>query len=128
MDQLFAAGALDAWTSPAAMKKGRGAAATLHALCRPGQRAAVLAALFRDSASIGARVSAVQRCSLPREVVTVATALGPVRVKAARLGGRLVSAKPEYEDCAAVARSRGIPLAEVQLAAAAAFRLESASK
>ena len=46
------------------------------------------------------------------------THLGEVRCKLATLNGRVVNAKPEFDDCAEIARTSGTPLAEVRRIAA----------
>ncbi|NLD43531.1 MAG: LarC family nickel insertion protein, partial [Chloroflexi bacterium] len=50
----------------------------------------------------------------------VETPYGSVRVKIKVLDGQAVSAKPEYDDCAGLARRLGVPLAVVLEAATAA--------
>ena len=57
-----------------------------------------------------------------RALEEVATPYGPVRVKVARLAGREVGAHPEYDDCLARARERGVAVREVMTAAIAAHR------
>jgi hypothetical protein len=59
--------------------------------------------------------------------VTVATALGEIRVKVARRGGRVVNAQPEFDDCARVAAARGLPIKEVQAIAIQAYRDRASS-
>jgi uncharacterized protein (DUF111 family) len=44
--------------------------------------------------------------------------------KVKRLDGRAVSAAPEYEDCARLARQNGVPLAQVYEAVVAGWRRE----
>jgi uncharacterized protein (TIGR00299 family) protein len=115
------AGALDAWAAPLTMKKGR-PGILLGALASPERRDAVARVLLTETTTLGVRRHAVRRDELAREIVTVDTAYGPVRVKVALEGGREVGAQPEYEDCAARARERGVPVREVQAAAIAAHR------
>ena len=43
-------------------------------------------------------------------------------MKVGRRAGKVLSAHPEYEDCAARARERGVPVKEVMAAAQAAWR------
>ena len=45
------------------------------------------------------------------------TPWGTVRVKLKILGGAVVAASPEYDDCAQLAAEAGVPLAEVMKAA-----------
>ena len=115
------AGAVDAWIAPVTMKKGRpghlfGALVPLEA------RAAVEAALFRETSTLGLRSFPVSRSILDRELVEVATAYGSIRVKLGRRDGKLLNAAPEFEDCSAAARQHGVAVKEVMAAALAAFR------
>lgn len=123
LERLLEGGALDAWLTPAHMKKGR-PGVLLHVLARREEADALAAIVFAETTTIGLRRSEVERWVLPREWVTVETPYGPVQVKVARLGGRVVNAMPEYEDCRAAAREHGVPLRRVwEQALAAAARL-----
>ena len=64
----------------------------------------------------------MQRWALARERVEVETPYGIVGVKVARLGGRVVTTPPDYEDCRRLALESGVPLKEVYTAAEAALR------
>ena len=119
LDAVFAAGARDAWLIPAQMKKGR-PGVVLHALADPWARDAVAAAILRETTAIGLRFHAVQRVVLPREVVSVETPFGPVRVKIAVAPDGTRNVAPEYEDCRQVAAERGVALKVVYQAAIAA--------
>jgi uncharacterized protein (DUF111 family) len=59
----------------------------------------LLAILFHESTTIGARTYEVTRHMLQRDIHEVQTRFGAVRVKVARLGERVVNISPEYEDC-----------------------------
>jgi len=52
----------------------------------------------------------------------VATPWGTVRVKAGSLGGTVLGAHPEYDDCLQRAREHGVAVKEVMAAALAAWR------
>lgn len=119
MEALFAAGAVDVWLTPITMKKGR-PATQLTALAAAEELEAVVAALLRESTTLGVRVSTWERRCLPRERVTVETRFGAVRVKLGKLGGRVVNAAPEYEDCVELARQAGVAAKDVYGAAVAA--------
>jgi uncharacterized protein (DUF111 family) len=73
---------------------------------------ALEAVLFRETATFGVRRSPALRTKLRREAFTVETPFGPVRAKRGWRDGLSVLT-PEYEDCARVARERGVPLREV---------------
>jgi len=121
LEAALAAGALDAWVSAATMKKGR-PGHVLSALVSPAARPAVEAALFRETSTLGLRAHRVERRLLERELVEVATAYGPVRVKVGKMGGEAVNAAPEFEDCRAAARKHGAAVKEVMAAALSAWR------
>lgn len=111
MERLFAAGALDVWHTPIQMKKNR--PGVLLSALGPAALESKLAEVFlRDTPTLGVRVRPVSRYVAERDVVTVDTEYGPMRVKRKWLGGELVSAAPEYEDVAATARASQIGLQE----------------
>jgi uncharacterized protein (DUF111 family) len=91
------------------MKKGR-PAMQVQVLCPPSLREAVTELLLAESTSIGVRHRELDREVLPRELVTVQTELGPVRVKVARQGSRIRNVQPEFEDCLELARRKQLPL------------------
>jgi uncharacterized protein (DUF111 family) len=110
-ERIFAAGALDVWTAPIAMKKGR-PAILLSALATPAGAAACARAMLRETSSIGVRTRRESRFTLPREIVRQLTPYGEVRAKLVRIGDR-TRATFEYDDVARIARERGLPFAEV---------------
>jgi uncharacterized protein (DUF111 family) len=121
IEAALEAGALDAWAAPVTMKKGR-PGILLCALVEEPTRAKVTEALFAETTTLGIRRHAVERDALERTFETVETPYGPVRVKVALARGRELGAHPEYDDCAARARERGVPVKEVMAAALAARR------
>ena len=118
---LFAAGALEVFTQPAAMKKNR-PATLLSVLCRPGDRAALRRILFRETTTIGVREHPLQRYALRRAATAVTTRYGSIRVKLVHGAGIERRWTPEYDDCRAAAESRAVPLQEVYRAALDAAR------
>ena len=121
IEAALAAGALDAWAGPLTMKKGR-PGFLVGALAEGQRRDAVARVILAETTTLGVRWHPVERTELAREMVSVETAYGPVRVKVARDGGRVAGAQPEYEDCAARARDKGVPVREVMAAALSAWR------
>jgi len=119
LDELFAAGASDAWLTPILMKKGR-AAHTLSVLCPPETVAQVQAAVFATTSTIGLRIVPVGKVALERTHASVEVLGGRVGVKVAVNGSQVVNVSVEYEDVAALARSFGVPVKEVLRAATAA--------
>lgn len=102
-EELLGAGALDVWTTPVTMKKGR-SAVVVSVLCRPVDAARLTARIHELTGSLGVRVSELTRSVVDREVVTVHTEWGSVRYK--RGAGR---SRPEHDDIAEVARRTGRP-------------------
>jgi len=119
LEQLLAAGALDAWFAPIQMKKGR-PGTMLSVLCCPEDAPNLANLILRETPTLGVRYHTESRFKAGREMRQVDTPWGTVRVKLKLLGKEIVSASPEYEDCAALARGAGVPLAEVTEAARAA--------
>jgi uncharacterized protein (TIGR00299 family) protein len=110
-ERLFAAGALDAWTTAVQMKKGR-PGVVLSVIAPDAAAAAVEAVLFRETGTFGVRKYRVGRSKLQREAATVTTRWGALKGKRGWREGLEVFT-PEYEDCARVARERGVALREV---------------
>jgi uncharacterized protein (TIGR00299 family) protein len=121
IEAALEAGALDAWAIPCTMKKGR-PGIVLAALAGEDLREAVVRALLAETTTLGVRIRPVERVELERALVGVETEYGVVRVKVGRLAGDVLGAHPEYEDCVARARERGVAVKEVMAAAAAAWR------
>ncbi|CAI8008925.1 Putative nickel insertion protein [Geodia barretti] len=107
MERLFEAGALDVWHTSIQMKKNR--PGVLLSALGPAALESRLAEVFlRDTPTLGVRVRPVGRYVADRDIVTVETEYGPMRLKRKWLRGEVVSAAAEYEDIAAAARERGV--------------------
>jgi pyridinium-3,5-bisthiocarboxylic acid mononucleotide nickel chelatase len=120
MESLQAAGALDVFYTAVQMKKNR--PGTLVTVVAPPERRAALGEIvFRETTTLGVRYHDVLRDCLAREERRVETPFGPVSVKIARLGDRVVNAAPEFEDCLQLARQHGAPVKDVQAAALKAW-------
>jgi uncharacterized protein (TIGR00299 family) protein len=113
-DCLFAAGALDVFTQAIGMKKSR-PGILLTVICRPEAIAPCEEILFRETTTLGIRRFQQERTALHRDVETVNTPHGLVRIKIARFKkeGNPVNVQPEYEDCAHLARHLQMPWREV---------------
>ena len=120
MDRLYAAGALEVYFAPVQMKKNR-PGTLLTILARPDQRSQLSSIVFHETTTIGVRHHEVTRERLDREIVPIATPYGEVRFKIAKLGGRVVNASPEFEDCLRLASERKVPVKDVQAAASKAY-------
>jgi len=125
-EALFNAGAVDVFTQPIGMKKSR-PGILLTVICHPQDIEACEAVLFRETTTLGVRRLMQQRAILPREIQSVQTKYGEVRVKVAwsndSTGKTITNVQPEYEDCAELARTNNRSWREVhQLALQAWYR------
>jgi hypothetical protein len=112
MDRLLVAGALDVSYIPMQMKKNR-PAVMLAVICRTEETDAMAQLLLGETSTLGVRIQQVQRLKAQRSQQQIDTPVGTVMVKVKRIGARIISASPEYEDCRRIASERGISLEEV---------------
>jgi uncharacterized protein (TIGR00299 family) protein len=124
IDRLLESGALDAYVTPLVMKKGR--PGHLLTAVAPDQAVeTVVDVILRETSSLGCRTYPVTKYHLQRRMETVETPWGPVPVKVALAGDEVLRRVPEFEACAELARSAGVPVRDV-LAAAGGTRDEEA--
>ena len=111
MEQLFAAGAIEAYTIPVTMKKSR-PGNLLCVMCMESDKEKILSTIFKHTTTLGVRENISNRYFLDRTIETVKTEFGDVRIKRAE-GYGVKRAKYEYEDLAAIARKTGLSIEEV---------------
>src|SRR5205823_1429020 len=75
-------------------------------------------AVLHETSTLGVRTYLATRLKCPRWQESVATPWGQVRVKVKQFGSER-RASPEYEDCASLARSSGVPVTRIYRAAIA---------
>jgi uncharacterized protein (TIGR00299 family) protein len=108
---LFEEGALDVYTTPVCMKKGRmGLAFTC--MCRSELKDKMVSLIFKHTSTLGIREYTSRRYTLQRKQAEVQTKYGKVRIKTS-CGFGVEKSKPEYEDIAVIARENGISIQEV---------------
>jgi len=112
MERLFEAGADDVYLQNIMMKKTR-PAVMLSVLCDPEKLQIIEYLLFTETTTLGIRYHRVKKNMLDRRIGTVDTLWGPVRIKEAYYRGECLRTKPEYDDCAAIARKHGISIEKV---------------
>lgn len=118
-DRLFAAGALDVWTTPIQMKKGR--PGVLLSVLSPATQAEALSdILLSETTTLGVRARPMHRYMAARSQACVETEYGPVQVKLKCVAGELVGVKPEYDACVQLAQAHAVPVRSVIEAAHAA--------
>ncbi|MSR63279.1 MAG: nickel pincer cofactor biosynthesis protein LarC [Planctomycetes bacterium] len=124
VEELRAAGALDAWIVAVQMKKGR-PGSMLQALCRPAGRAALEGVLFAHSPTLGLRWIRCERVELEREAFALELHGQSVRMKLRRRAGEPMSdldLSAEHDDLARLARATGRDLRSLEREALAAAR------
>jgi len=104
-------GALDVYTTPIGMKKGR-QGLSLTCMCRNDQKEKILALIFKHTSTIGIREYVSRRYTLRKEKSEIQTKFGPVKIKTSR-GFGVVKSKPEYEDIAKIASETGKSILEI---------------
>ena len=113
MERVFESGALDCWFTPIQMKKNR-PATLVSILCDSDKKEILAELLYRETTTLGIRVSEIKRDCLPREIVKVATKFGEIDVKIARYRDKIVNAKPEFEQLRKIAVENDLPLREIE--------------
>ncbi len=111
-ERLLEAGASDVFLTQIIMKKGR-----------PGTKVSVLSfnesiekvkqILFTHSTTLGLRILPVEKLSLERQFKKIITPIGEITMKYGFYEGKMVSAKPEYNDCIKISLQNNIPIKEV---------------
>ena len=110
-EQLLKNGALDVWTTPAVMKKGR-PAVILGVLCENEIKERILRLIFRHTSTIGVREYETKRYTLERESRVVNTPYGEVGIKTSS-GYGCEKSKFEYDDLARIADENGLSITQV---------------
>jgi pyridinium-3,5-bisthiocarboxylic acid mononucleotide nickel chelatase len=124
VERALASGALDVFSTPAQMKKNRpGLLVTVLSEAENVSR--LIELVFREMTTIGVRTYEVRRQTLERELVSVETEFGEVRIKLSHMNGSLLNASPEYEDCQRIAAEQGVALKQVIAAALFQFQKQS---
>ena len=111
LNKLMENGALDAFTVPIGMKKGR-PGIMIHAVCRENNKLQILQTLFRNTSTIGVRETVKNRYVLDRVLEKKETEFGEVRYKRS-FGYGTERIKYEYDDLSAIAAKTGLSLREI---------------
>jgi uncharacterized protein (TIGR00299 family) protein len=118
-EQLLQAGALDVFTQAITMKKSR-LGTLLTVICFPQQAETCKKLIFQETSTLGIRERTQSRSILQREITSVTTKYGVVKVKIASYPAatsqKIINVQPEYEDCAILARQHNLPWQQIQQA------------
>lgn len=111
MEKLLDNGALDVFYTPIHMKKSR-PAVMLSVVCRKENEEKLADIILKETTTLGIRRTFFDRYFMDREIVSVKTQFGDVRVKVASKGD-LRKIAPEYEDCREIAKATGFAISRV---------------
>ena len=116
LEKLLSVGALDVFTQAIGMKKSR-SGILLTVICFPEQVESCQEIIFRETTTLGIRHRTQPRTILDRQIESVTTKYGLVKVKIASWGTgttkEIINIQPEYEDCANLARQHNLPWREI---------------
>jgi len=111
MERLLNEGALDVFHTPIYMKKNR-PAVMLSVITKADAEQKLVDILIKETTTLGIRRYEISRYAMEREILSVDTKYGEVKLKKAWLGN-VVKYSPEYEDCARRAREHNVPIKDV---------------
>lgn len=111
MTKLFEGGALDVYTVPIGMKKGR-PGTLIRVLSRPEDKDKIVKLIFKHTSTIGIRQVIMDRYVLDRKTETVDTPYGTVRKKVST-GYGVTRAKYEYDDITKLADEKDLSIREI---------------
>lgn len=112
MNRLFEAGASDVYLTSIIMKRNR-PATKISVLCMEEAIEEVKLILFSESTTLGLRIFEFDKYTLERKFSVIETGIGKFGIKSSYYKERLVTAKPEYNDCLNAATKNNLPLKEV---------------
>jgi uncharacterized protein (TIGR00299 family) protein len=113
MDVLFTAGARDVFLTPIIMKKNR-PGIILSVLTTDDKIETLTDIIFNETTTLGVRISNLQkRRLLSREIKSVETSLGTVRVKIRTIHDSRKVIAPEYDDCKVLAKKLNKPIQQI---------------
>lgn len=110
MTKLFEGGALDVYTVPIGMKKGR-PGTLIKVLCKPEDKDDIVKLIFKHTSTIGIRQVIMDRYVLDRKTENVETSYSIVRKKVST-GYGVTKTKYEYDDVAKIASEKNLSIRE----------------
>ncbi|MCX8057618.1 MAG: nickel pincer cofactor biosynthesis protein LarC [Ignavibacteria bacterium] len=111
IEKLLNAGAHDAYLIPIIMKKGR-PGIILSTLCEGNKIDEVLNIIYKETTTLGVRIIKIDRRKLNRDIETIKTKFGEVKVKVV-IHENSKKYIPEFEECKKIALEKNIPISDV---------------
>ncbi len=111
IEKLLSSGAYDAYMIPIIMKKGR-PGILLSTLIPKSLLDSISDLIFKETTTLGLRIVEVERRKVFREVQSIHTKFGDIKIKIVEVNGQ-VRYIPEFEECKRIAKELDIPILEV---------------
>ena len=105
-------GCLDVWVTPIQMKKNR-PGVLLSVLLDQSIESEIVEIIMRETTTLGIRRRFIDRHLASREKFSITTIFGEIQVKVKKINDEIIQINPEYDDCAIIASSKGIPLRQI---------------
>ncbi len=112
METLFKDGALDVYWIPVFMKKNR-PGTLIQVLCRPASKQIIINRILSETTSTGIRYQTLHRLCLQREIISVPTEFGEIKMKQITDLDGNIRLTPEYESCKIIAQKEKISIRDV---------------
>ena len=112
MEKLFEIGVCDVYLTSVIMKKGR-PGTKISATVHDSKVQDVVNIILRETSSLGIKVFPCEAYHAEREMQTVSTLWGEVRLKIGKQNGKVINVAPEFEDCKSIAAKYGVALKAV---------------
>lgn len=113
MDLLFENRALEVFYTPVYMKKNR-PAVQLTVLATNNNKETLKQLIYTETGTLGIREQQINRSKLVRKIINFLSSLGQVDIKLAFAGEKLVTCKPEYDQCVVLAKKHQLALKAVR--------------
>ena len=94
------------------MKKNR-PGVLLSVLLDQSIESEIVEIIMRETTTLGIRRRFIDRHLASREKFSIITIFGEIQVKVKKINDEIIQINPEYDDCAIIASSKGIPLRQI---------------
>ena len=94
------------------MKKNR-PGVLLSVLLDQSIESEIVEIIMRETTTLGIRRRFIDRHLASREKFSITTIFGEIQVKVKKINDEIIQINPEYDDCAIIASSKGIPLRQI---------------
>lgn len=111
-EKIMDEGALDVFTESIFMKKNR-PAYKISILTKEEDLNKFIELLLTETSTFGVRYKEYNRAKLDRKFIEIDTYYGKIKIKLGYYNGKLIKAKPEYEQCKLISKKLNIPIKEV---------------